>query len=144
MNKPEIIYEQTRWHVSEHESTPWRCILNIKISVPSIALATVEVLYAANAQIGEGPFYEQETNQLLWVDSKEQTVNFLSIDTRVNRFNGSLESVSLLWAERCHISFALQVTEDARPGRSSYTCGEIQQTCGPSWEEDMSGWQRDR
>jgi len=28
---------------------------------------TVEVLYAANAVIGEGPFFEEETNQLLWV-----------------------------------------------------------------------------
>lgn len=28
----------------------------------------VDLLYDAKALIAEGPFYEQETNQLLWVD----------------------------------------------------------------------------
>ena len=57
----------------------------LSFSAHAAAEPTVEVLYAANAQIGEGPFYEEETNQLLWVDSKQQTVNFLNLETKENR-----------------------------------------------------------
>lgn len=46
---------------------------------------TVEVLYKANAEIGEGPFFEEETNQLLWVDINGQTINFLNLQTKENR-----------------------------------------------------------
>ena len=46
----------------------------------------MEVLYSTKAIIGEGPFYEAETNQLLWVDINGQTVNFLNLDTKQNRW----------------------------------------------------------
>ena len=46
---------------------------------------TVEVFYAAKANLGEGPFFEPETNQLLWVDIDEHTINFLNVDTVQNR-----------------------------------------------------------
>lgn len=45
----------------------------------------VEVLYAGNAQIGEGPFYEEDKNQLLWVDINAHTVNFLNLETKKNK-----------------------------------------------------------
>ena len=46
---------------------------------------TVEVLYAANAEIGEGPFYEEETNQLIWVDISGKTVNLFDLKTKKNK-----------------------------------------------------------
>ncbi len=46
---------------------------------------TVEVFYAAKANLGEGPFFEPETNQLLWVDIEESTINFLNVGTVQNR-----------------------------------------------------------
>jgi sugar lactone lactonase YvrE len=51
---------------------------------------TVEVLYSTKAIIGEGPFYEQGTNQLLWVDINGYTVNFLNLDTKQNRWELAL------------------------------------------------------
>ena len=47
---------------------------------------TVEVLYAAGAEVAEGPFYEEETNTLLWVDIHKQTINFLNLQTNQNRY----------------------------------------------------------
>lgn len=46
---------------------------------------TVEVFYAAKALLGEGPFFEPETNQLLWVDIDANSINFLNVDTAQNR-----------------------------------------------------------
>ena len=47
--------------------------------------ATVEVLYPAKAEVGEGPFYEEETDTLLWVDILSHTINFYSLKTNQNR-----------------------------------------------------------
>nr|CAR31337.1 luciferin-regenerating enzyme [Suberites domuncula] len=46
---------------------------------------TVELLYDGKAEIGEGPFFEPETNQLLWVDIYKCTINFLNLATIENR-----------------------------------------------------------
>ena len=46
----------------------------------------MEVLFSTRAIIGEGPHYEPETNQLLWVDINGHTVNFLNLDTKQNRW----------------------------------------------------------
>ena len=45
----------------------------------------VDVLLDAKAQIGEGPVYEEETNELLWVDIPGKTINFLSLKDGSNR-----------------------------------------------------------
>ncbi len=50
----------------------------------------MEVLYSTKAIIGEGPFYEPGTNQLLWVDINGHTVNFLNLDTKQNRWELAL------------------------------------------------------
>ena len=49
------------------------------------ATPTVEVLYAAAAEIGEGPFYEEETDTLLWVDIYKKTINFFDLKTNKNK-----------------------------------------------------------
>ena len=46
---------------------------------------TVEVLYAADAQLGECPVYEEETGTLIWVDVDKKTINFLDPITRTNK-----------------------------------------------------------
>ena len=46
---------------------------------------TVELLYDGKAELAEGPFFEPETNQLLWVDILAHTVNFLDLATTQNR-----------------------------------------------------------
>ena len=46
---------------------------------------TVEVLYKTNAIVGEGPFFDEEQNQLLWVDINGRTVNFLNVESGENR-----------------------------------------------------------
>ena len=61
-------------------------LLFLYLSLPSVQQPIVEVLYSTKAIIGEGPFYEQETNQLLWVDINGQTVNFLNLETKQNRW----------------------------------------------------------
>ena len=48
---------------------------------------TAELLYDAKAKIGEGPFYEPQTNQLLWVDIVGHSINFLDVDKKENRYN---------------------------------------------------------
>ncbi len=48
--------------------------------------ASVELFYDAQAQVAGSPFYERRANQLLWVDSKQKKINFLSLDTKKNRF----------------------------------------------------------
>lgn len=55
------------------------------LCLPLAGEPTVEVLYSTKAIIGEGPFYEPDTNQLLWVDINSHTVNFLNLDTKQNR-----------------------------------------------------------
>ena len=59
-------------------------------SSPLAGEPTVEVLYSTKAIIGEGPFYEPDTNQLLWVDINSHTVNFLNLDTKQNRWELTL------------------------------------------------------
>ena len=46
---------------------------------------TVEVLYAGKAPLAEGPFFEPENNQLLWVDIFGKSINFLNLETRENK-----------------------------------------------------------
>ena len=46
---------------------------------------TVELLYAAGAILGEGPFYEHETETLLWVDIDGKKINFLDPVTGNNK-----------------------------------------------------------
>jgi len=46
---------------------------------------TVELLYDAKAEIGEGPFFEPETNQLLWADITGHSINFLDLEKKENR-----------------------------------------------------------
>ncbi len=46
---------------------------------------TVELFLDCKAQIGEAPFYDMVTNQLIWVDIWGCTVNFLDVDSKVNR-----------------------------------------------------------
>ena len=58
---------------------------SLSSSLPPAQEPIVEILYSTKAIIGEGPFYEEETNQLLWVDINGQTVNFLNLDTKQNR-----------------------------------------------------------
>lgn len=48
---------------------------------------TVEVLYPAKSTLGECPFYEEETNTLLWVDIEKHTINFLDLATNTNRYS---------------------------------------------------------
>jgi len=50
-----------------------------------VSVPTVELLCDAKAGIGEGPFYEAERNQLLWVDMSGCSLNFLDLETRENR-----------------------------------------------------------
>ncbi|XP_019849866.1 PREDICTED: regucalcin-like [Amphimedon queenslandica] len=45
----------------------------------------VDVVLDAKAQIGEGPVYEEETNELLWVDIPGKTINFLNLKDFSNR-----------------------------------------------------------
>ena len=45
----------------------------------------MEVFYDGKAELAEGPFFEPETNQLLWVDFYSSTMNFLNVDSRKNR-----------------------------------------------------------
>ena len=47
---------------------------------------TVELLYAAGAELAEAPFYEEETNTLLWVDIFKKTINFFSLKNNQNRY----------------------------------------------------------
>lgn len=47
--------------------------------------ATVEVLYPAQATCAEGPFYEKESNSLLWVDISKNSVNCYDLTTNQNK-----------------------------------------------------------
>ena len=81
------------------------------------------MLYAANAQIGEGPFYEEETNQLIWVDINGKTVNFLDLETKKNR-------CACVWGERKRVVwdihlFSLQRVEDAWDGGCCCSCSGL-------------------
>ena len=45
----------------------------------------VELLYEAKARLGEAPFYDHVTGELIWVDIFGRTVNFLNVEMRQNR-----------------------------------------------------------
>ena len=45
----------------------------------------VEVLYDAKTLLGEGPFYDHETGELIYVDIAASTVNFLTVETLQHR-----------------------------------------------------------
>ena len=59
---------------------PYSPLPSFQVSEP-----TVELVYDAKAKIGEGPFYEPQTNQLLWVDIVGHSINFLDVDKKENR-----------------------------------------------------------
>ena len=45
----------------------------------------VEVLYDAKTLLGEGPFYDHETGELIYVDIAANTVNFLTVEILQHR-----------------------------------------------------------
>ena len=45
----------------------------------------MELLCNAKAELGGSPFYEIATNQLIWVDKKAHTINFLDVEKGSNR-----------------------------------------------------------
>ena len=61
------------------------CSLSPVLPSPEVSGATVELLYDAKAEIGEGPFFEPETNQLLWADIAGHSINFLDLEKKENR-----------------------------------------------------------
>ena len=62
-------------------------LLSPSLPLPSFQVSEpiVELLYDAKAEIGEGPFYEPQTNQLLWADINGHSINFLDVDKKENR-----------------------------------------------------------
>lgn len=51
-----------------------------------MATANVEVLYDAQARLGEGPCYDHVTEELIFVDILAKSVNFLSVETQQIRY----------------------------------------------------------
>ena len=51
-----------------------------------MATANVEVLYDAQARLGEGPCYDLVTEELIFVDILAKSVNFLSVGTQQIRY----------------------------------------------------------
>ena len=49
-------------------------------------IGTVKILYDTNAVLGEGPHYDEATQELLWVDYDRKKINFLDVNTGNNRF----------------------------------------------------------
>ena len=49
------------------------------------AVGKVSVLYDTRAVVGEGPFYDESRDELVWVDIDGKTLNFLNVSTRTNR-----------------------------------------------------------
>ena len=47
------------------------------------AVGKVSVLYDSKASIGEGPFYDESREELVWSDGV--TIYFLNVNTRTNR-----------------------------------------------------------
>ena len=66
-------------HISSYVAERSSCFAGLNPS------AKVEVLYPAKAILGEGPFYEDETDTLLWVDIDKKTINFFDLKTSQNR-----------------------------------------------------------
>ncbi len=46
---------------------------------------TVELMLDCKALVGEAPFYDEASNQLIWVDIGGCTINFLDVTTKENR-----------------------------------------------------------
>ena len=49
------------------------------------AVGKVSVLFEAKALLGEGPFYDQAREELVWVNFKSKTINLLDVNTQSNR-----------------------------------------------------------
>ena len=43
------------------------------------------MLYDTNALCGEGPFYDESREELVWVDIDGKSINFLNVNTKTNR-----------------------------------------------------------
>jgi len=54
----------------------------LRMAIPN---CSVELLLDCKAQIGEAPFYDSSTHQLLWVDIRGQTINHLDVETGQNK-----------------------------------------------------------
>ena len=50
-----------------------------------VATPTVNVLFEAKAEVGEGPFYDPKANELIWVDIEGMSINFISLSSNTNR-----------------------------------------------------------
>lgn len=48
-------------------------------------VGNVTLLFEAKALIGEGPFYDKDKNELLWVDIEGKTIDFLDLETTTHR-----------------------------------------------------------
>ncbi len=51
----------------------------------AVSEAKVEAVYKERSVLGEGPFYDQKLNELVWVDIEGKTINFLNLSTLTNR-----------------------------------------------------------
>lgn len=78
----------------------------------SVGGSAVEVFCNRQAILAEGPFYDGITNELIWVDILNNTVNFTNVDSKHTRYgwpiapscdNGSNEILVL----RAHRSISL-------------------------------------
>ena len=49
------------------------------------AVGKVSVLCDPKALLGEGPFYDESREELVWVDIEGKSINFLNVNTRTNR-----------------------------------------------------------
>ena len=50
-----------------------------------LIMATVSVLCDPKALLGEGPFYDESREELVWVDIEGKSINFLNVNTKTNR-----------------------------------------------------------
>ena len=47
-------------------------------------VGVVSMLYNAKAQCGDGPFYDEAREELVWADIEGRSINFLNVNTRTN------------------------------------------------------------